>query len=154
MNIHQTLIFMGFLLATSINDAFCSLPHPQPLATYEKNKDIKYSSSDDAPVLKDLLIFHAYHKKKTWEPAKRNLGAYGFLPNVWVQGNSLLMEGNVSIENLSYQVLDSQEIPILTGVITIDKDETQTINLNNIPQGSYLFLLTLGDEAFAAEFHI
>lgn len=99
-----------------------------------------------------------YHKtvgnKKNWDNIQRDLTAINILPTVWFNNGTLTFEGVRTIDNLEYQILDAEGTSVLEGTLTIDAHKTQTIELPNLPAGTYLLVLTIGNESFAAEFEI
>lgn len=90
----------------------------------------------------------------TWRPIKRDLTVINILPTVWFNNETLTFEGVRTIDNLEYQILDAEETSVLEGTLTIEAHKTQTIELPNLPAGTYLLVLTIGNESFAAEFEI
>lgn len=121
-------------------------------------KSVYVTSGDDPmppsiPSQGKILLTFTPNDYKDRFPIKRTPATYSFLPQAWIDGQSLYLLGVVSIENLCYDIIDAEERPLLSGSVDVGKGLAHAIPLASLPAGGdYTLLLTIGEDSFAADF--
>lgn len=87
-------------------------------------------------------------------PIKRAPATYNFLPQAWIEEQSLCLQGVTTIEGLHYDIINAEEQSLLSGTVVVRKGQTLTIPLASLPVGGYTLLLTIGEDSFAADFDL
>lgn len=97
---------------------------------------------------------HPIEEGKGGNNKPRGVNTTNILPNVWINGCILTLQGKYTIDNLRCEILDAYESTTLTQYICIRKGETTTWSIASLPAGNYFLLLTISGEQYIAEFDL
>lgn len=114
---------------------------------------LAYSQSNTGIPIGLFKVYGNHHNKWEHKPRKSPSGSR-FLPYVSYQAESetLIIEGSVSLGNTPYRIENEDGEEILSGILTIEKEQEHSISICMLPLGTYYIILRIGDDEYKGEF--
>lgn len=84
----------------------------------------------------------------------RDISSFEIIPRTWIENGKVYFEGIVSISDMKVHVTNHENNIYVNTIIQVPKNDVISIDLATIPYGTYNIIITIGEDAYIAEFSL